>query len=52
MESEHQHGVLDGTEALARRVQQGDPAGFDSLYRRLAPAIYAWASMRVPPRPE
>jgi RNA polymerase sigma-70 factor (ECF subfamily) len=33
---------------LARVVQRGDTARFDELYARVAPALYAWASLRAP----
>lgn len=39
---------LGRTAFLARRVQQGDLAGFEELYERTAPALYAWATLRTP----
>jgi RNA polymerase sigma-70 factor (ECF subfamily) len=37
------------TEQHLARARRGDPAGFGVLYERLAPAIYAWASLRIHP---
>ena len=36
------------TEALVRAIQQDAQASFDTLYVRLAPALYAWAMLRAP----
>ena len=36
------------TEALAREARHGS-APLGPLYARLAPALYAWASLRIPP---
>ncbi|MBL8862042.1 MAG: RNA polymerase sigma factor [Planctomycetes bacterium] len=37
------------TERLARAALGGDPARFRELYERIAPALYAWASIRIRP---
>lgn len=39
----------DRTEALAGRVASGEGAAFPELYARVAPALYAWARLRVRP---
>lgn len=36
------------TGELARRAHAGEPGPFEELYARLAPALYAWASLRLP----
>jgi len=41
-------GGLDQTGFLARAAQGGDLARFELLYQRVAPSLYAWASLRVP----
>lgn len=41
-------GREDDTTELARAVRAGDTHRFVSLYERLLPALYAWASVRVP----
>lgn len=33
----------------ARRARSGDARGFSDLYARLAPAVYAWAALRIDP---
>jgi RNA polymerase sigma-70 factor (ECF subfamily) len=33
---------------LVRQVQGGDLGPFGSLYTRIAPALFAWASLRIP----
>lgn len=37
------------TERLACAARGGDPEAFGELYARVAPALYAWASLRVRP---
>jgi RNA polymerase sigma-70 factor (ECF subfamily) len=37
------------TERLARAAAGGDRARFHDLYERIAPALYAWASIRIRP---
>ncbi len=39
----------DVTQALANRARENDRGAFGSLYERLAPAIYAWAALRIRP---
>lgn len=41
-----EHDVPD--KDLANAAQRGDRARFEELYRRVGPALYAWASLRVP----
>ncbi|MAG57804.1 MAG: hypothetical protein CMJ83_16075 [Planctomycetes bacterium] len=36
------------TEGLARRARSGDDARFGELYLRISPAVFAWASLRIP----
>jgi len=38
---------LESENALARRAQSGDQAAFLELYADAAPALYAWASLRL-----
>jgi len=35
------------TQRLAKGAQRGEPGSFDELYGRLAPALFAWASLRA-----
>lgn len=37
------------TDHFARKAKQGDPASFDHMYRRLAPALLSWARLRAQP---
>lgn len=37
------------TQALARAAKAGDQSRFSDLYERIAPALYAWAALRVRP---
>ncbi len=37
------------TQRLAREAHAGDSARFTELYERIAPALYAWASIRIRP---
>ncbi len=37
------------TDALAARARGADPAAFAELYRRVAPAIHAWATLQIRP---
>jgi RNA polymerase sigma-70 factor (ECF subfamily) len=41
-------GELD-TQGLARAAKAGEEARFSELYERIAPALYAWASLRIRP---
>jgi len=36
------------TDKLAVSAQAGEPAPFDELYDRVAPAVNAWAALRIP----
>lgn len=36
------------TALLVRRANNGDPASFHDLFRRVAPALYAWANLHIP----
>ncbi len=38
------------TDAQGERARRGDREAFAGLYERLAPALYAWAAMRIHPR--
>jgi RNA polymerase sigma-70 factor (ECF subfamily) len=38
-----------GTDRLARRARGGDADGYAELYGRVAPAVYAWASLHIRP---
>jgi RNA polymerase sigma-70 factor (ECF subfamily) len=40
--------VPEPTGELARRAHAGEAAPYAQLYARLAPALYAWASLRLP----
>jgi RNA polymerase sigma factor (sigma-70 family) len=40
---------LDDTQAIARAAREGDQTKFAELYERIAPALYAWASLRIRP---
>lgn len=42
-------GDSSETQRLAREAHGGDPARFTDLYERIAPALYAWASIRIRP---
>lgn len=42
-------GESHETQRLARAAHGGDPARFAELYERIAPALYAWASLRIRP---
>lgn len=42
-------GDSPDTERLVREARSGDPARFSELYERIAPALYAWASIRIRP---
>lgn len=37
------------TEALAGAARRGEARAFGDLYARTAPALHAWASLRIPP---
>jgi RNA polymerase sigma-70 factor (ECF subfamily) len=37
------------TQHIAREAKHGDSARFAELYERIAPALYAWASLRIRP---
>jgi RNA polymerase sigma-70 factor (ECF subfamily) len=37
------------TQRIAREAKHGDGARFAELYERIAPALYAWASLRIRP---
>lgn len=37
----------DNTTHLARRARDGDRPSFGALYERLAPALFAWSSLRI-----
>jgi len=37
------------TQRLAREAHAGDSSRFSELYERIAPALYAWASIRIRP---
>jgi RNA polymerase sigma-70 factor (ECF subfamily) len=39
---------LDRTASLARRVQRGDAELFEKLYERVAPSLWAWATLKAP----
>jgi len=39
--------LAGNTEAFARAGHAGDPLGFDAAWRRIAPAVYAWARLHV-----
>ena len=42
-------GDSPDTQRLAREAHAGDPSRFTDLYERIAPALYAWASLRIRP---
>lgn len=42
-------GDSSETQRLAREAHAGDSARFTDLYERIAPALYAWASIRIRP---
>lgn len=42
-------GGDDGTEYWVDAARRGDDGSFAELYRRVAPAISAWAELRIPP---
>lgn len=42
-------GDSPDTQRLAREAHAGDSARFTDLYERIAPALYAWASIRIRP---
>jgi RNA polymerase sigma-70 factor (ECF subfamily) len=42
-------GDSSDTQRLAREAHAGDSARFSDLYERVAPALYAWASIRIRP---
>jgi RNA polymerase sigma factor (sigma-70 family) len=46
--SQPQRSLEPATEMLVRQVQGGDLGPFGSLYTRIAPALFAWASLRIP----
>lgn len=40
---------LDDTQAILLAARAGDAAKFAELYERIAPALYAWSSLRIRP---
>jgi RNA polymerase sigma-70 factor (ECF subfamily) len=39
----------EDTQSIAREARAGDLARFAELYERIAPALYAWAALRIRP---
>lgn len=48
MDIDPQDADLSEATRLANQIHAGDTSGFSLLYERVAPALFAWASLRLP----